>query len=56
MDEHLIPIDTRAILKMLEAQRQTNDALYDIVSLMYEKQRNRDEEYEKKPVKLTVNR
>lgn len=55
-DEHLIPIDTRQIIKMLEAQRQTNDALYQIITLMYEKQRDWEEEYKKPPIKMEIKR
>ena len=55
-DEHLIPIDTKDILKMLELHRQTTDVLYDMVGLIYEKQRNWEEEYKKPPVKMEVKR
>jgi len=53
MDEHLIPIDTRTILRLLDAQRKTHDALYDLVTLMNESRKGAPP----KPVaKMTVKR
>ncbi len=55
-DEHLVPINTKDILKMLELHQETTSALHNIVSLMYEKQRDWEEEYKKPPLKMTVKR
>ena len=55
-DEHLIPIDTRKVIEMIELQQQMCAVLHDVMTLMYDKQRNWDEEYKKPPVKMTVKR
>ena len=54
IDEYLIPIDTKHVLKLLEIQSQQTDAMYELVQLIYEKQRDWDEEYKKPKPKLTI--
>ena len=55
-DEHLIPIDTRKVLEMIELQKQQCDILHDVMTLMYEKQRDWQQEYEKPAVRMEVKR
>ena len=55
MYEHLTVIETTTILKLLEAQRQTHDALYDLVMMMREKQKAQNDE-KQQSVKMVVSR
>ncbi len=55
MDEHLTVIETTAILKLLEAQKQTHEVLFDLVMLMREKQKALEHE-KQKSVKMVVSR
>jgi len=51
MDKILIPIDIESILKMLDAQRVTHEALYELVTLLNETLKEQDH---KQPVKMEL--
>jgi hypothetical protein len=56
MDEHMTVIETSAILKLLDAQLKTHEVLYDLVMIMRENEKRKNDSNQLPKAEMKINR